>query len=104
MTIPDDFIKQTPAGTTMLVKVQPRAACTELCGLHGNALRIRVAAPPLESRANAALVEFIAELLRCPRSAVTILHGHKSHLKTVAVSGLTPAQVRAALEAAMKSR
>lgn len=104
MTNQNEFVKQTQNGATLLVKVQPRAARTELCGLYGNALKIKVAAPPVEDKANAALVEFIAELLQCPRSAVTITHGHKSHLKTVAILGVTPAQVRAALDAAMKSR
>jgi hypothetical protein len=57
------------------VRVQPRAARSELAGRHGERLRIRLQAPPVDGRANAALVEFIADAFGLPRARVVIEHG-----------------------------
>lgn len=57
------------------VRVQPRASRTEFAGLMGDRLRIRLNAPPVDGRANAALVEFVAEALDLPRARVTLERG-----------------------------
>lgn len=57
------------------VRVQPRAARSEVAGLHGERLRIRLQAPPVDGRANAALVEFVAASFGITRARVTIEHG-----------------------------
>jgi uncharacterized protein (TIGR00251 family) len=67
------------------VHLQPNASSTEVAGLYGSALKIRVAAPPLEQRANQALVEFLAERLGIAASRVRVARGAKNRSKTVEV-------------------
>jgi hypothetical protein len=73
----------------IVVHAVPRAKVTEVMGRHGDAVRIRVAAPPVDGAANAEVVRFLAERLRVPRSAVTIARGHTGRRKTVAIEGVT---------------
>jgi uncharacterized protein len=71
------------------VRVQPRASRTAILGEFGDALKIAVAAPPVEGKANEALIRFFAELFEVPRSAVEIVGGRASRNKVVRVSGMT---------------
>jgi uncharacterized protein len=73
------------------VRVQPRASRTEVAGKHGDALRIRLAAPPVDGAANEALVRFLAERLGVPRSAVRIEAGAGGRSKVVTVEGIDAA-------------
>ena len=82
---------------TFAVRVQPRAAKTELAGVIDSALKIRLQAPALEDRANEALCLFLAGLLKRPKSAVRILSGQRSRIKRVEVLGVTAAEVQALL-------
>lgn len=75
------------------IYVQPRASRTEVVGRHGDAIKIRIAAPPVDGEANAELVRFMAKHLGVPKSAVTIVSGHTSRTKHVAVAGLDAATV-----------
>jgi len=79
----------TPDGVRLRIRVQPRASVTEIVGLHGSEIRIRVATPPVNGAANEALVRFLAERLDVGRSAVTVTSGSGARSKTVLVSGLT---------------
>ena len=72
---------------TLTLHVQPGAKRSEIAGLHGNALKIRLAAPPVEGRANEALQKFIAELFAVPVRRVELKQGALSSHKVVAVSG-----------------
>lgn len=72
---------------TLTLHVQPGAGRSEIVGLHGNALKIRLAAPPMEGRANAALLEFVAGLFAVPQRNVQLRQGAQSRHKVVAVSG-----------------
>jgi uncharacterized protein (TIGR00251 family) len=72
--------------------VQPRAFRTELAGIHGDALRVRLSAAPVDGAANEALVRLLADLLSVPRSAVQVIAGERSRSKIVAVSGIGPEQ------------
>jgi len=67
------------------VHVQPGAKTTEAVGLHGHRLKVRLAAPPVDGKANEALLTFVAESLGVPRSRVTLLRGQTSRQKTVAI-------------------
>lgn len=80
----------TARGTSLRfrVHVQPRASRSEIVGLHGDALRIRLAAPPVDGAANEALVAFLADALGIPRSAVRIVSGATSRGKIVEVDGV----------------
>jgi uncharacterized protein (TIGR00251 family) len=77
------------------VRVQPRASEEEIAGVMEGALKVRLRAPALEGRANEALCEYLAELLKTPKSAVRILSGHHSRSKRVEVRGVTEQQILA---------
>lgn len=86
------------AGTLHLrVRVQPRASKDEIAGEMGGALKVRLRAPAVEDRANEALVEFLAGLLKRPKSAVRILSGERSRTKHVEIHGVSRQQVLALL-------
>ena len=75
------------------VRVQPRASKDEIAGEMGGALKVRLRAPAVEDRANEALVEFLAQLLKRPKSAVRILSGERSRTKRIEISGVTRQQI-----------
>lgn len=77
------------------VRVQPRASKDEIAGVMGGALKVRLRAPAVEDRANEALCEYLAELLKRPKAAVRILSGHHSRSKRVEVHGVTEQQILA---------
>ena len=77
------------------VHVQPRASRSEIVGLHGAALKVRLQAPPIEGAANEALVSLLPERLGVPRRAVRVIAGATSRTKTVEVDGTTEDAVRA---------
>jgi uncharacterized protein (TIGR00251 family) len=82
------------AGTVSFpVRVQPRASKDEITGVVNGALKIRLQAPAVENRANEALVEFLAHLLKTPKSAVRILAGDRSRVKRIEIRGVTKQQV-----------
>ena len=83
--------------TRLVVHVQPRARRTELAGGHGDAIKVRLAAPPVDGAANDELVRFLAESLGVPRRAVRIAAGRTSRRKTVEIDGLGAADVAARL-------
>jgi uncharacterized protein (TIGR00251 family) len=86
----------TREGAVILtVRVQPRASRDEIAGAMGGVLKVRLRAPALEDRANEALCEYLAELLKTPKAAVRILSGHHSRSKRVEVRGVTEQQVLA---------
>src|SRR5258706_15753065 len=88
-------ISEDPArGTLSLnVRVPPRARKNEIAGALGGALKIRLFAPPVESRANEALVAFLADLLKTPKSAVRIQSGEHGRNKRVEIRGVTRQQI-----------
>jgi len=81
-------ITTTEHGVKFAVRVIPRARKNEIAGWHGGTLKIRLAAPPVEGAANAALVAFLAELLGVRQRDVVILQGERSRDKVVAVRGI----------------
>jgi uncharacterized protein (TIGR00251 family) len=85
------------ASCTLAIKAIPNAPRSEIVGWLGDALKVKVHAPPVEGRANDALCEFLADTLGVPRRAVTVLRGDTSRLKTVRIDGLTAADLRARL-------
>lgn len=80
---------------TLTLHIQPGAKKTEFSGLHGDALKIRLAAPPVDGKANEALIKFIAEMLRLPKSAVNLKSGQTSRRKVLEVVGAETARVAA---------
>lgn len=79
---------------TFAVKVHPRARKNAITGELGDAIKLSLTSPPVEGRANDACIEFFAQLLKVPRSSVTIASGHASRQKTLRVIGLSAEEVR----------
>jgi uncharacterized protein len=86
-------IQDTPQGATFEVRVHPRAKKNAITGEVGEAVKLALTAPPLDGRANEACIAFFAELLRVPRSAVTIVSGQSARNKVIRVGGVTAAEV-----------
>jgi uncharacterized protein len=75
------------------VRVQPRASRNEITGVIDGALRLRIQAPAIENRANEAVIEYLATLLKTPKSAVRILAGERSRIKRIEIRGVLPQQI-----------
>lgn len=87
-------VQPTATGVRMSIRVQPRASANELAGVFGDAVKVRLTAPPVEGAANEALVEFLAGTFGIPRRAVTIVSGARSRSKIVELTGITEERVR----------
>jgi len=90
-------VRDTPRGAQFAVRVQPRASRTAVAGVMGEAVKIAITAPPVDGKANQAVIEFLAERLRVPKSNVEIVSGETGRNKLVAVRGVSAEAVRAAL-------
>ncbi len=89
-------------GTALTVRVIPRASRDELAGvLDDGTLRIRLTAPPVDNKANEALVRFLSRLLRVPRSHIEIVAGHTSRNKLVSILDLAPEEAERRILAAL---
>jgi len=84
-----DWLRRDADGWLLAIHAQPGAKRSEVAGLHGNALKIRVAAPPVEGKANAALVAFLAGALGVPKRSVSVLKGEQSRDKLVRIADLS---------------
>lgn len=83
-----EWCRQSPDGSLLLtLHIQPGAKKTEVVGPHGDALKIRLAAPPVDGKANAALLVHVAQILGVNKSAVELKSGQTSRRKVVAVTG-----------------
>ena len=93
------YLRMQPDGAVLLaLKVQPRASKNEIGEALGKELKIKITAPPVDSAANEALVEFLAEKLDCPKGAVRIIRGNTSRHKVVAITGLGGAEIMERLQ------
>lgn len=94
-----DFAVDPARGTvTFSVRVQPRASRDEIAGVIDGAVKIRLCAPAVENRANEALVEFLASVLKTAKSAVRIRSGEQSRNKRVEIIGVTRQQIENLLQ------
>jgi hypothetical protein len=73
----------------LVLHVQPRAKATAIVGRHGDAVKVRLAAPPVDGAANEELIRFLAERLGVPRRALRLVAGQAARRKIVDVEGLT---------------
>lgn len=90
-------VTEEKEGCTFRVRVIPRGRRDQVVGLYGDALKVRLAAPPERGKANRALQKLLADLLGISPSAVEIISGHTSRQKLVNVKGVSVAAVRALL-------
>ena len=87
-------VSPTKDGITLQIHAQAGAKTTGWAGLHGHALKLRVAARPVEGEANKAICKFVAEFFDVPKSAVNIAHGESGRAKVVYISGNAEALLR----------
>ena len=93
-------VRASTAGLSFAVKVQPRAKRNAITGTMGDALKLSVTAPPVEDRANQAVIEFFADWFEIVRSQVTITSGETSRNKFIRITGVTTQQLWDKLAAA----
>ena len=87
------WLTDTPDGAVLNLRIVPRAAKNAIQGEHGDALKVRLCAPPVDGAANAALIEFLAEAFALPRARVQLLSGQTSRNKRVLLAGVSAARV-----------
>jgi len=92
-------LSESAKGITFAVKVHPRARKNAITAVVGDALKLALTAPPVDGKANQAVIEYFADLFQIPRSSVTIASGETSRNKVVRVAGLAKAAVAARLSA-----
>jgi uncharacterized protein (TIGR00251 family) len=100
VTIP---LTSSGAGTVFAVRVVPRAGRTAVGGVRGDALLVRLAAAPVDGAANDALIAFLATIFDRPKRDITLVSGHSSRDKRVAVAGLGAAEISIRLDALLNS-
>lgn len=93
-------IRESAGAVTFAVKVHPRAKKDAITGEIGDALKVALNAPPVDGKANAACIRFLAEVLRVPRSSVTIAAGETNRNKLIRVVGVSAVQAEERLRAA----
>lgn len=74
-------------GISLALHVQPNARKNEIVGLHGDALKVKIAAPAADNKANAALIDFLSEVLAVPKSAIIIRRGATGRRKMIEITG-----------------
>ncbi|MDR3300148.1 MAG: DUF167 domain-containing protein [Candidatus Accumulibacter sp.] len=84
------WLRRRESGAALTLHIQPGARKTEVVGAHGDALKIRLAAPPVDGKANAALIEFVAGRLGLPKSAVRLIGGSSSRRKILVLDAVPP--------------
>ncbi len=95
-------VHESAKGVSFAVKVQPRARKNRISGTVGEALKLALTAPPVEGKANEAVVEFFADFFDIPRSSVTIASGETSRSKVIRVTGINAEAVRRRLEESLQ--
>ena len=93
----DEFVRDVADGCTVSVRVQPGAKKDAVMGLHGGAVKIALSAPPVDGKANEALIAFVAEKVGLPRARVSLVSGAANRSKVLRVTGRSAAEMRAAL-------
>jgi len=82
-------LQALPDGSLLLrLHVQPRAAANSVAGLQGDMLKLRLTSPPVDNKANQAVIAYLAKLFHLPKSALAIKSGHQSRSKTVSIAGV----------------
>jgi uncharacterized protein (TIGR00251 family) len=82
-------IRDSVAGVTFTVRVQARARKNAITGVVGDAIKLALTAPPVEGRANQAVIEFFADFFEIPRGSVTIASGATSRTKVLRIAGIS---------------
>jgi uncharacterized protein (TIGR00251 family) len=92
------WIRETPEGVVFKAAIQPKAAKNEIVGLKGDALKVKLTAPPVEGAANRMCVEFLARCLKVRKSDIEIVRGKGSRNKQVLVRSATRKKIESLLK------
>jgi uncharacterized protein (TIGR00251 family) len=93
------YLQQEKSGALLLhLRVQPNASRSEIAGLHGPRLKIRLQSPPQDGKANRELIRFLSKLLKIPKSSLDLIRGQTSRDKTIRLKDITVDQVTSAVE------
>ena len=96
-------VRESAKGVAFAIKVQPRARKNAITGVVGEALKLALTAPPVDGRANQAVIEFLAGFFEIPRASVTIASGETSRNKIVRIAGLSRMAVEQRLSETLTS-
>ena len=88
------FLKEDGGEIVLYAHIQPRAARDKVVGQHGEALKISLRAPPVDNKANAALIDFLSLLFEIPKSCVRLKSGEQSRIKRLSIKGLSLSRVQ----------
>jgi len=88
-------VGESTSGVVFNIRVIPRASRCELAGIQGDALKLRITAPPVEGAANKECVRFLSDILGVKKSQITIIAGHRSKNKKVSISGINREDIEA---------
>jgi uncharacterized protein (TIGR00251 family) len=97
MARPSLTIHESSGSSIFRVHVIPRAARSQAAGIHGDALKLRLHAPPVDGKANEECIRLLADLLGVKKSQVTIIAGHAARIKTIAIEGIRAGALAALL-------
>jgi len=91
------FVRDVANGCILSARIHPGARRNAVAGVHADELKISLTTPPVDGRANEALIAFLAEALRLPKARVSLLTGHTNRSKTLHITGRSAAEVQVAL-------
>jgi len=91
-------VRDSAEGAQFALRVQPRASRNGFAGVLGDAVKLAITAPPVEGKANQAVIDYLADWFRIPKSSVVILSGETGRNKRIAIRGMRAEQVRQALK------
>jgi uncharacterized protein len=98
------YLEQRGPALLLHLKVVPNSSRTQLAGILGNALKIKIAQPPEDNKANQAVIQLLAEILSIPPAAITLIAGHTRPQKTVQLANLTLESAQKKLASALATK
>lgn len=90
-------VRDTAKGAQFALRVQPRASRNAIAGVMGDAIKLAITAPPVDGKANEAVIDYLSDLFRVPKSSIIIVSGETGRNKLIAIRGLSAEQVRKVL-------
>jgi hypothetical protein len=86
-------VRDTSHGAQFALRVQPRASRNAFAGVMGDAIKLAITAPPVDGKANQAVIQYLSDLFRVPKSSIEIVSGETGRNKVIAIRGMSAAQV-----------
>ncbi len=90
-------VRDTAQGAQFALRVQPRASRNAIAGVMGDAIKLVITAPPVDGKANQAVIEYLSDLFRVSKSSIVIVSGETGRNKVIAIRGVSAEQVRKVL-------